>query len=240
MGLDTQAVGANQRQIIVIGDPTFASQIQSVVQLGDGKSLSGQYAGLIGSVPWLLNSGGLYDQQRSAVGTTGVAAVSTESSKATYSVGILGFTPAATATDFWQIVGSGTKLVRILRISISGFATAAISVDVQLLRRSTASTGGTPTAATIALHDSNDPAATAVVNSFAANPTLGTIAGVLRTAKLNLGATGAAGRIEWDFGTRNSKGIVLRGVAQQLALNWTGAAVPSGTLLTIDVEATEE
>jgi hypothetical protein len=175
------------------------------------------------------------------VGTTGVPAVSTESSKATYSAGILGFTPVATLTDFFQITGSATKTVRVLRISISGFATAAITEDVQLLKRSTASTGGTPTPATIVPHDSNDAAGTAVVNSFAANPSpLGTLTGMVRAAKLNLGATGAAGVITWDFTTRNSKGLVLRGVAQQLALNWNGAAVPAGTLLDIDVEFSEE
>jgi len=126
-------------------------------------------------------------------------------------------------------------------VSISGFATAGISVDVQLIKRSTASTGGTPTAPTIAPHDSNDAAPTAVVNSFAANPSaLGTIVGIVRASKLNLGATGAAGSIVWDFTTRNGQGIVLRGVAQQLALNWNGASVPAGTLLDVDVEFSEE
>jgi len=38
----------------------------------------------------------------------------------------------------------------------------------------------------------------------------------------------------------NSKGLVLRGVAQQYALNWGGAAVPGGTSLAVDWEFTEE
>jgi hypothetical protein len=240
MALDTVTVGSNQRAVTVLGDPTNASQMQSVLALADAKSLAGLFAAIAGSVPWLLNANNLYDQQRSAAGTTGIAAVSTESSKATYSVGVLAFTPVATPTDFWQIVGSATKTVRVLRIAISGIATAAISVDVQMFRRSAASTGGTPTPPTIASHDANDSSATAVVNTFAANPALGASAGVLRAQKLNLGATGAAGQIVWDFTTRNSKGLVLRGIAQQLSLNWNGAAVPAGTLLDIDVEFSEE
>jgi len=226
--------------VVIVGDPTYNSQTQSVVAIADAKSLAGVYAALAGAVPWLLNSSGLYDMARSAIGTTGITAVSTESSKATYSNGIYGFVPVATPTDFWMLIGSATKTVRVLRITISGFATAAITEDIYLIRRSTASTGGTPTTPTIAQHDSNDSPATAVLSHFAANPTLGTTAGILRAAKLNLGATGAAGKIEWDFTTRNSKGIVLRGIAQSLNLNWNGAAVPAGCLLNIDVEFTEE
>lgn len=241
MPIDTVNAGANQRQVTVIGDPTSASSMQTVLALADAKNLAAAFAALNAGVPWLLNAAATYDQQRSAIGTTGIAAVSTESSKATYSNGILAFTPAATATDFWQIIGSATKVVRVTRICISGFATSGITVDVQLVKRTTASTGGTPTAPTISLHDSNDAAASAVVNSFAANPSpLGTTGGVVRADKLNLGATGAAGRIEWDFSTRNTKALVLRGVAQSLNLNWNGAAVPSGTLLDISVEFTEE
>lgn len=241
MPIDSVQVGSNQRLIQVLGDWANSSQMQNVLSLADAKSLAGTYAGLVGSVPWLLNPSGLYDQQRSAVGTTGIQAVSTESSKTTYSVGVTGFTPAATPTDFWQITGSATKTVRVMFLEISGFATAAITEDIQLVKRSTASTGGTPTALTVMPYDSNDAAPTAVVNTFAANPSpLGTSVGIGRSKKLNLGATGAAGSVVWDFSTRNTKGIVLRGVAQSLNLNWNGAAVPGGCTLNIDVEFTEE
>jgi len=242
MAIDTVTVGSNQRVVQVLGDPSNASQMQSVLALSDAKNLASAYAALVANVPWLLNPvSSLYDQQRAAPGTTGIAAVSTEGSKATYSVGISGFTPAATPTDWWQIIGSATKTVRVTRIAVSGWATAAIAVDLLLIKRTTASTGGTPTAPAIGVHDSNDAAATAVVNSFAANPSpLGTTGGTLRAAKHNLGAAGNAGTVVWDFTTRNSKGIVLRGVAQQLVLNWGGVAVPSGTLLDVDCEWTEE
>lgn len=241
MPIDGVAVGSNLRSIVVIGDPSTAAQMQSVLALGDSKNLAGSNAGLVGSVNWLQNASGLYEIQRSAAGAVGIPVVNMEGTKPTYSCGVLGFTPVATPTDFWQILGSATKVVRVLRISLSGVATSGATVATQLIARSTASTGGTPSPQTAMHHDSNDSAPTAVVNTFAANPSpLGTSAGVGRAQALNLGAAGSAGLVVWDFTTRNGRGLVLRGVAQSLNLNWNGAAVPAGTLLNIDVEFTEE
>jgi hypothetical protein len=241
MPIDSVKTGANERQIVVLGDPLTASNQQAVQPASsDAMSVSGLFGSLTDSVQLLINSSGLADRMRSAVGTTGIAAVNSEGTKASYSVGIVGFTPAATPTDILGITGSGTKTVRLTRIVIAGIATAAATVEIQLIKRSSASTGGSPTTPTIVAHDSNDASATAVVNQYTANPTTGTLVGTLRAEKLNLGAAGAAGRIVWDFTTRNSKGLVLRGAAQSLNLNWGGAAVPSGTSLTIDVEFTEE
>lgn len=240
MALTTFTVGANQVPAVIEGDPSNASAAASTIVLADSENLASLYSRLCQSVPMLVNAGGTYDRQRAAIGTLGIEAVSTESTKASYSVGVAAFTPAATATDFWQIIGSASKVVRVLRIAISGFATSAISVDIQLVKRSTASSGGSPTGLTVCQHDSNDAAVSAVVSTFGANPTLGTTANIPRSQKLNLGATGAAGSIVWDFTTRNSKAIVLRGVAQSLNLNFLGQAVPSGTLMDIDVEFSEE
>lgn len=241
MAIDAVSVGSHLRTIVVVGDPSQNSQMLGVTALGDAKSLGSLYAAVVGAVPWLYNNAtGLFDQQRAAAGTTGVPVVNTEGTKTTYSCAVVGFTPAANATDFWQITGSASKTIRVLRIAVSGLATAAASADLLLVKRSTASTG-TPTAQTVAPHDSNDAAATAAVNTFAANPSgLGTLVGTVRAQKLNLGAAGAAGQVVWDFATRNAKGQVLRGAAQQLALNWNGATVPSGTSLDIEVEFTEE
>lgn len=241
MPIDSVTVGSNERQIVAIGDPTTSSQRASVLAPADALSLTGLYGQVVANVVELLNSSGTFDRARSAIGTTGILAINSEGTKATYSAGVIGFTPAATATDFWQIIGSATKTVRVTRLSISGLATAAASIALQLFKRTTASTAGSPSAVTAAQHDSNDATPTAVVNTFGANPSaLGTSGGVVRAQKLNLGAAGAAGQLVWDFTTRNSRGLVLRGVAQQLALNWNGAAVPAGTVLEIDVEFTEE
>jgi hypothetical protein len=55
-----------------------------------------------------------------------------------------------------------------------------------------------------------------------------------------LGAAGAAGEVVWDFTLRNSKALVLRGTSEGIAINWNGAAVPSGTSLTIEIEWVED
>lgn len=243
MAIDSVTVGANTREVIVIGDPTTAAAELSVGQYhtADGQTLSASiYDLLTGAVPLLINTGGTFDRQHSAPGTTGIPAVSTESTKATYAGAVLGFTPAATPTDIFQVVGSATKIVRVLRVSVSGIATAAATIDLQLIKRTAANTGGTTASVTINQYDSNDSAATALVNKYTANAGALGAGTTLRAQALNLGAAGAAGTIVWDFSTRNGKGLVLRGIAQSLGMNWNAAAVPAGTVIDIDVEFTEE
>ncbi len=240
MSLGTKTVGSSDDLIVVLSDASSASQIQSVPGVADTQNFAALYAALVQNLPMLLNQSGTFDRARSAIGTVGIPAVNTEGAKATYSVGVAAFTPVATATDFWTLVGSATKVVRLLRLSISGIATSAISSDIELIKRTTADSGGTSAQPTIGQHDSNDAAPTAVVNTYSVNPTTGTGGGVMRAAKLNLGATGAAGKIEWDFTTRNGKGLVLRGIAQAYALNFLGAAIPSGMLIDVDCEFSEE
>lgn len=243
MAIDSVTTGPNQRPIDVIGDPSSASALLSVGQShnGDGQTIGGSIYSIVAATVNMLYNGSTFDRQRSAAGTTGIPAINFEGTKATYSYSISGFTPAATATDILQILGSASKTVRVTRVSVTGLATSAATNDLLLIKRSSSNTGGTTAAVTAAQHDSNDPAPTGSVNSYSANPSaLGTSAGQVRGAKLNLGAAGAAGIITWDFTTRNSKGIVLRGSAQQLCLNWNGAAVPAGTSLDIEIEVTEE
>lgn len=240
MGIKVVNVGPDQVPVFIVGDPNTANQLASVLSVSDAASLAGLFAQVGQHVPLLLNAAGTYDRQKEAPGATGVPSVNTEGTKTTYSTSTLAFTPAATATDFFTLVGSSTKTVRVTRVTVSGIATSAATNDVQLVKRTTANSGGTATQPTICQHDSNDAAPTAVANLYSANPTLGSGAGAPRGQKLNLGAAGAAGVVVWDFTTRNSKGMVLRGTTQLLALNWSGNAVPSGTSLSLDIEWTEE
>src|SRR5271166_514249 len=157
-----------------------------------------------------------------------------------YSTAALG-NQAASPTDWVVIGGSATKTVRVTNITVCGTATAASTIDVVLIKRSSADTGGTPVSATAVPLDSNDAAATGTVVYYTANPTgLGTAVGNVDAVKLNLGASGAAGCGSVDFGTRNSQAVVLRGVAQQLAINLNGATVPSGASISYRCETTEE
>jgi hypothetical protein len=174
------------------------------------------------------------------VGTTAVAAsapipVTAEGYKANYGSAVVRATPAATTTDIITLVGSATKTVMVKRVIVSGLATTAGSMDVSLVKRTVANTSGTATQPDIAKYDSSDPAPSAVVNLYTANPTVGT--GIaLKNQSLNFGVDGATGQALFEFSTRNDKPLVLRGIAQCLAINLNGQAVPSGGKLSASIE----
>ena len=167
-----------------------------------------------------------------------------EGQKATYSAAITGLVAASSATDIVYITGSATKTIRITRINIGGRATSAASADVQIIRRSTANSGGTCAAMTLVQHDMNTAAPTATVSSCTANPTLGstTNGGTLRDKQLFLGnlSTSAPGAdAQFLFADRASSTIVLRGAAQTIGINLNGVTY-SGNLMDVDIEWTEE
>jgi hypothetical protein len=150
----------------------------------------------------------------------------------------IGLTPAATATDLLVIVGSATKTVRVKRISVSGGSTSGGSVDLVALRRSVANTGGTAATVTPAKGDSQSAAATAVVSAYSANPSaLGASAGVIASRKFALPAAGNEVSIVIEF---PGSGIVLRGVAESLAINLNGSTIPSGSSISVGVAWKED
>jgi hypothetical protein len=169
-------------------------------------------------------------------------AVNTEGLKASYSAAINSLVPAAAgATDLFTIYGSASKTVRITRISMVGTATALTDVPVSLIKRSAVNTTGTSTSQTAVPHDSNNAAATGTVLAYTVNPGgLGATVGTVRASVLALtAATGAPSPTIWDFTIRNTQGIVLRGVAQGLAINLNSTAITAGSV-NIDIEWSEE
>lgn len=172
--------------------------------------------------------------------------------KQSYSAAVVGLVPAASPTDIFTLTGSATKTVRVTRIGITGTTDSPVPValNVVLLRRSAADTGGTSSSSpTPVPHDSTNAAVSATVLAYTANPTgLGALVGTaLRNQKLTLTlATYTATDfpsppgIVWDFGSRPSQDIVLRGITQVLAVNLNGVSVVGNALLDIDIEWTEE
>ena len=182
---------------------------------------------------------------------TGAQMSNGEGRKPTYSAATAAFAPnvgAAGTTDVAGIVGSASKQVRVLRFAVSGRATAANQLDLQLVKRSSADTAGSSTAATLTAvpHDATDAAATAVVTTYTGNnvnPNLGTGVGVVRAQQSNVSAAGSGGAatpVEFDFGTVNDKSIVLKAASEGLYLNFGGAVLPPGLVLNIFVEWSEE
>lgn len=170
--------------------------------------------------------------------------VDAQTQRATYSAATIAFTAAATPTDIFAINGSATKIIRVTRIEIIATQTTAGYVAVQLLKRSTANTGGTSTFLTAVPHDSGSPGFTASIQSYTVNPTaLGAVVGsAVRTTLLWTPATTAIGSIPfvWDFsGARGIQPIVLRGAAQQLSIN-LNSVTHAGNSFTISIEWTED
>lgn len=173
--------------------------------------------------------------------------------KATYSASITGLVPAAACTDLVSLIGSATTTVEVTRIEINGQTTAvtARSVECQLLKRSTASTTsgvstGSPTAVP---HDSADAASSAVMYGWTTcNTSLGTLVGTaLRNRHYNLNLISDTATdfppqesIVWEFGNRPGKALVLRGIAEQIAINLNGGTMPAGSTYDISIEWTEK
>jgi hypothetical protein len=175
------------------------------------------------------------------------------SSKATFSASGT-FTPAATPTDLVIIEGSATKTVRVVSMAISTTNTAAGSQQFFLVKRSAADTTGTFVAATAIPWDSANTATANRVGHFTANPgALGATVGTINTIRV---ATPVAIPATWAGITQNagyemipstsggtnhlSTPVILRGVAQCLAINFNGAALVAGQTHAYTVTWTEE
>jgi hypothetical protein len=173
-----------------------------------------------------------------------LAVTAVPSNFATYFFRAADYVPAATATDVLNIKGAAGKIIYITRISVGGVATAASLYDLYITRRTTANAGGTFTNPVGASADARDPAQSAIVTQYSANPTtLGT--GVaLDGERLWLPAaatpTGAPGRLVYDFGTRGGKAPTLRSALDSISISFNAQAVPAGASLYLNLEWVEE
>jgi hypothetical protein len=174
----------------------------------------------------------------------------------TYSQAMANLVVASSATTWWQLCGTASATVHVTRITIAGRATAAASADIQLIKTSTAATGGTiasgqpfNSAAIVGVpYDTTDAAGTALVTAWTANPTVGTpvvaSAGWVWSGQAFLGnlTTGQPGiPTVINFADHPGKAIVLRGAAQCLAISSAvGTGPGSGNLMDVTEEWTEE
>lgn len=128
-----------------------------------------------------------------------------------------------TTTDVCVLAGSATKTIKVRRILFNLVATTAITDPIAVLKRSTANSGGTSVSLTPVPFDANSSAATAVFTVYTANPTVGTLVGVIADPMFSVGnlTTGGAQAFPSQilFGQLGSP-IVLRGVAQSVAVNF--------------------
>jgi hypothetical protein len=170
--------------------------------------------------------------------TVGSAYVNIEGRKATYSA-FASFT--AVAGDIAVLPGSASKTIRVIRVEVSFTTSGTAAIEaVQLIKRSAADTSGTSAAMTAVPHDSNFSAASAAPLNYTVAPTPGAAVGTIRGVQFNDASSLVPGANTWiwDFGSRPSSAIVLRGVAQMLSINLP-TAVATQTA-TVSFEWTEE
>jgi len=164
--------------------------------------------------------------------------------KATFSFAIIGLAPAASPTDVFNLTGSASKTVRLTRLVFSALQTTAGSIDVQVIKRSGGTqSAGTSGAANIVANDSNNPTASALVQTYTANPaSLGTTVGNLFAAKVFVAAaatTSSSDKVIMDYGNRPSQAHVLRGITQSISINLNAVTLTGGSC-DVYVEWTEE
>lgn len=152
--------------------------------------------------------------------------------RATYSAAVSNLASAALSTDIFTISGSGTKTIRVTKISIDGFAATGGNFTINLIKRSAANTAGTSTVQTNVPHDSASAAGTAVVRAYTANPSaLGTAVGTFRSNRVFISGvvTAASSEDEQQFGDLGQE-IVLRGASEFLCMNLAGVTITTPAL----------
>ena len=140
--------------------------------------------------------------------------------------------PVVLPTDVLTMFGSATKTVSILNIWINGVQATGAQVQFALIRRSSPNSGGTALAVAPTAQDQSDPAATAAILNYSANPvTSGNSVGNIKADRSfvpNASSATFAEGLHWCFNA--GKNIVLRGVNQGIALSLGGVSMVGGTL----------
>lgn len=162
----------------------------------------------------------------------------TQEKRQTYSSAVSALAVQSGATDFFTITGSASKIIIVKRVRFSASSSSTSQILLTMAKRSSANSGGTSTTSTNVPHDSTNAAASATVLAYTANPTTGTLVGLVRSANYTSMATNsnvATDIREFTFGIEEDQGIILRGTSEVLALNLAATAV-TGLSAAISIE----
>ena len=158
-----------------------------------------------------------------------------------------GIVPVANCTDLLTLTGAAGTVARLLKLEITGSATAATLLECLLLNRTSLDIGGTSAAQTN-VHASSPSGASitqnCALNLYSANPTaLGTGPLGIDGSKLFLPAAATPvelDRIIWLYGDRIDCPPTLISASSLFALNLNAASLPAGISLDISIEWTED
>lgn len=168
----------------------------------------------------------------------------------TYFVQSIGIVPAATPSDIFCLTGSATRTIRVKQVRVSGTAGTAINITTYLMKHSVANTGGAAASTeatglpTLTPADSTFATVTATATAYTANPTIDATRVFLSSQTHFLPVTStavAAVPAIWNFDPPSSfSPVVLRGVAQQLCVNYNGVTTPSSGVVQVGMIFTEQ
>ena len=142
-------------------------------------------------------------------------------------------TAIGTGTDIAVMPGNATNTVLLTGIRFTCVQTTAGIINLSILKRSTADTAGTTQAMTTVPDDSNYSAASSPPVAYTAPPTKGTLVGALDIARVGCLAAATASPNDIYISPSNwrMKPIVLRGTAQQVAVNVATPIDGAGTAI---------
>jgi hypothetical protein len=162
----------------------------------------------------------------------------------TYRYTSLPFVSAASATDEAVCYGSASKTVYVTNIWVTQAGVITPGENLfYLIKRSTATSGGTSSTLTGVPMDSNNPSATGSASTFTANPTLGTSVGIVGSVSIGAaGATVTPGTLTQQIyhADNFTQAIPLHGVAQCVAVNNNGVTNPIDQTIIVTFETLEQ
>ncbi|TXH51065.1 MAG: hypothetical protein E6Q97_19180 [Desulfurellales bacterium] len=150
--------------------------------------------------------------------------------KPTYSATVAGIAAVSSQTDMCSLQGSATKTLKVRRVWFDNLSTGAVTTEpITILTRTTANSGA-GSAMIKSRYDTNNAASTtALAEVWTAAPTTGTLGSIILDYPWTFGGTTALDRpMVVDFGRLGSP-VVLRGVAQSIAINLSGITL-TGTV----------
>ncbi len=151
------------------------------------------------------------------------------------------FTPGTTPTDIVTIFGSATRTITVNKITIATVQTTAGINAWKLIKRSSANTGGTSAALTRIPMNSVFPAATATLLQYSVNPTaLGTALGNVWSGNVAAPSLTSVVNGCLEVPLLAQSPVTLTGVAQGLAVNFSGVALPSGLSVQVIIGWSEQ
>lgn len=163
----------------------------------------------------------------------------------TYAAGVVGQANSS-ASDVMCINGSATKKVYVKKIRVSAIASAAVTQDISVVKRSTADTcsaGCTPTTLTNVPLDSLNGVATATVTTYSSSSgqVVGNAVGTIRSQKHAIGTASSTAigpsPVLFDFFSHLAQPVVLRSVSEGICVV---VASTAGGSWDLDVEWVEQ